>query len=168
MQRCQCTMQMKIYSLKKQTMLFSLNMTWQSVQGYRCQSGVVVVKCRVTLSLKYWEEKYAFLVFVIRIKNQGDNMSESRSSNVAKIWLVCCKLVIKRVVPFNIQRVDNNQRVYNIQRVVPFNIQRVYNIQRVVPFNIQLKVSRMMMQNKLFERKNINYKLNFKLNFILL
>ena len=154
MQRCQCTMQMKIYSLKKQTMLFSLNMTWQSVQGYRCQSGVVVVKCRVTLSLKYWEEKYAFLVFVIRIKNQGDNMSESRSSNVAKIWLVCCKLVIKRVVPFNIQRVDNNQRVYNIQRVVPFNI--------------QLKVSRMMMQNKLFERKNINYKLNFKLNFILL
>ncbi len=81
-------------------------------------------------------------------------MSESRSSNVAKIWLVCCKLVIKRVVPFNIQRVDNNQRVYNIQRVVPFNI--------------QLKVSRMMMQNKLFERKNINYKLNFKLNFILL
>jgi len=77
-------------------------------------------------------------------------------------------LVIKRVVPFNIQRVDNNQRVYNIQRVVPFNIQRVYNIQRVVPFNIQLKVSRMMMQNKLFERKNINYKLNFKLNFILL
>jgi len=95
-------------------------------------------------------------------------MSESRSSNVAKIWLVCCKLVIKRVVPFNIQRVDNNQRVYNIQRVVPFNIQRVYNIQRVVPFNIQLKVSRMMMQNKLFERKNINYKLNFKLNFILL
>ena len=161
MQRCQCTMQMKIYSLKKQTMLFSLNMTWQSVQGYRCQSGVVVVKCRVTLSLKYWEEKYAFLVFVIRIKNQGDNMSESRSSNVAKIWLVCCKLVIKRVVPFNIQRVDNNQRVYNIQRVVPFNIQRGWG-------GRQLKVSRMMMQNKLFERKNINNKLNFKLTFILL